>query len=179
MKGRLRISILFLVFISIFTWAKADIGTTHKLKQQRSELLSEIAKLSLDSVARIQEIDSLEDAIIALDADIMRSYDETVTRLASRNREFGSNTKAIVYIALATTGLALFLLLLLITARRKIIASDNVGLSATFKQLTSEFVKSVSHENVNAKSLLRVNVVVVIGLIIMSASVLAFLLRTL
>ena len=179
MKELRKISVLILIFTCVFNWVKADIGLTYQLKQQRSEVLSEINNLRSDSIDNSVAIDSLQNVVIDLDAEIMASYDETVSRLAARNRDFGADSKSIVFIALITTGLALFLFLLLITARRRILASENVGLRSTFKQLTSELVGSVSHENVNSKSLLRVNVVVVLGLIIMSVSVLAFLLRTL
>ena len=178
-KELLRISILVLSLVSISGLANADIGLTHQLKQQRTDVLAQVAELRADSIAHHQEIDSLQNLVIDLDAKIMSSYDETVDRLAARNRDFGTNAKTIVYVALVAIGMAFFLIILIGIARKRIINSGNTGLFDVFRQLTSDFVSSVSHENITTKKLLRVNVVVVLGLILMSISVLAFLLRTL
>jgi hypothetical protein len=170
---------LILGFVCFAIVAMADIGQTHQLKQERSRTLTLIKALRADTADHTQQIDSLQRVVISLDSEIMASYDETVERLAARNRDFGTDAKVIVLAALATTALALILFLLILIARRRIMATENVGILAVYKQLASEFVSSVSQDQASSKSILRVNVVVVLGLIFMSISVLAFLLRTL
>ena len=170
---------LILVVVCLAIVAKADIGQTHQLKQERSRTLTLIKELRVDTVDNARQIDSLQQVVISLDSQIMVSYDETVKRLAARNRDFGTDTKVIVLAALLTTTLALILFLLILIARRRIMARENAGILTVFKQLAAEFVSSVSQDQASSKSILRVNVVVVLGLIFMSISVLAFLLRTL
>ncbi|MCB0755941.1 MAG: hypothetical protein KDB98_10125 [Flavobacteriales bacterium] len=173
--------ILGLAFVS--PYAFADIGLTHQLKEQRKELLRELKTLTADSLKLSAQqsfrANEIRDEIISIDSQIISSYDETVGRLAARNRDHSANERAIVYLALGALGLAFLFFVIVAIARKRIISAGNDGLLDVFKQLGSELVHSVSHENVKAKSLLRVNVVVVLGLILMSISVLAFLLRTL
>ena len=141
--------------------------------------MSLIKELRTDTVDNAHQIDSLQQVVISLDSQIMGSYDETVKRLAARNRDYGTDTKVIVLAALITTTVALVLFLLILIARRRIMARENAGILTIFKQLAAEFVSSVSQDQASSKSILRVNVVVLLGLIFMSISVLAFLLRTL
>lgn len=179
MKNIVHRSLLLLGLVCFCNLASADIGVTHQLKQKRAQLINQIEVLKADSVDQALTIDSIYKEVLSVDAQIMASYDETVDRLAAKNRDFGTNTQLVVYLALASVGFALFLFVLLITVRRHISDTKNVGLRGFFKQLTADFIGSVSHESVSNKSILRVNVVVVISLILMSLSVVAFLLRTL
>ena len=179
MKKFIHTSLLLLGILSFCNLASADVGVTHKLKQKRAKLISQIEKLKNDSVDQRLAIDSLYEKVLVVDDQIMASYDETVDRLAAKNRDYGTDSRLIVYLALISIGIALFLFILLITARRHLYETKSVGLRGFFSQLTSDFVSSVSHESASNKSILRVNVVVVLSLVLMSISVLAFLLRTL
>jgi hypothetical protein len=182
-KELFRISILILGLAFASQQVLADIGLTHQLKEQRKELLLELNVLTADSlklsVKQSFRANEIRNEIISIDSQIISSYDETVGRLAARNRDHGANERAIVYIALGALGLAFLFFMIVAIARKRIISGGDEGLFDVFRQLSSDLVHSVSHENEKAKSLLRVNVVVVLGLILMSISVLAFLLRTL
>lgn len=168
-----------LLVICTVLMSKADVGLTHELKQQRGQALHMISELENDSIPDRHLIDSLQKAIIDLDARIMKSYDETVARMAEQKRQRGSSTQTIVYLALGTTVVSLFLVILLMMARNRILSSGSSGLLELYRQLTSDFVHSVASEKAIHRHVLRVNVVVVIGLILMSISVIAYLLRTL
>lgn len=179
MKNFTHTSLLIIGFLCFCNSASADVGVTHQLKQKRATLISEIEKLKNDSIDQQLAIDRLYGEVLSVDTEIMASYDETVNRLAAKNRDYGTDSRLIVYLALISIGIAVFLFILLITARRHLYETKSVGLRGFFSQLTSDFVSSVSHESASNKSILRVNVVVVISLVLMSISVLAFLLRTL
>ena len=178
---RLQTRIFFtaLMVVLALSISKADVGLTHELKQQRVRTLELISELKQDSLPDENRIDSLKNAVIDLDGRIMKSYDETVARMAEQKRQRGSSSQTIVFVALATTAAALFLLILLMMARSRVIASGGNGLVDMYRQLTSDFVHSVSAEKAPNKRVLRVNIVVVAGLMLMSISVIAFLLRTL
>lgn len=157
----------------------ADVGLTHQLKQKRAELLSDIDQVKNDSVVNHHLVDSLHEAVISLDARIIKSYDETVDRMAAEKRQRGASAQAVVLIAIVTTATALLMTVLLIMARRRIIRSSGSGLLEVYRKLTTDLVNSVSSEKTNTHQLIRVNAVVLAGLIFMSVSVIAFLLRTL
>lgn len=178
---RLQTQILTVVLLVVCNvlMSKADVGLTHELKQQRIQTLQRISELENDSVRNTHLIDSLQKVVITLDAGIMKSYDETVARMADQKRQRGRSTQTIVYLALGTTIFALFLVVLLIMARKRVINSGGTGLMDMYRQLTTDFVHTVSAEKTTDKRVLRVNIVVVAGLVLMSISVIAFLLRTL
>lgn len=157
----------------------ADVGLTHQYKQKRAEILSTIDAAENDSIKDYQLIDSLQDAVISLDILIMKSYEETVDRMAAEKRERGSNARFVVLITLITTALAILMVILLLMARKRVVKSGSQGLLQVYRELTADFVNSVEAEKTSTRQLLRVNVVVLAGLIIMSISVIAFLLRTL
>lgn len=158
----------------------ADIGETHVLKQERDKVLSAIYQIESDSVSIEGQLmlDSLRMSVISLDERIFASYDESVDRLASQNLERGSKDKFAVYVALASTIVALFLTALLLMVRSRIQHDRNIGLIEMYRQLATEFLDSVSPDKTVTKRLLRVNVVVLVGLLMMSVSIVAYLLST-
>ena len=173
--------ILIAIFWLSILGTNADVGETHQLKIERSALLQRINELEHDSIKDQLKLDSLREAVIMLDGKIMKSYDETVARMAAQKRQRAGNARTIAFVALITTTVALFFALLIGVARRRVIQSDSedTGLRDLYRNLTSDFVHSISAEKTNTRQLLRVNVVVIAGLILMSISVIAFLLRTL
>jgi len=173
---KLTILLLLLAFAPV---TKADVGRSHELKQTRSQLLNQVVELRNDSVPHHTQIDSLLQVVISLDTEIMSSYDETVARMAAQKRTQAGNAQAIVFLALGATLLALFFLILIGMAHKRVVKSENQGLWQVYRQLASDFINAMSMEKAQAKQLLRINVVVVVGLVLMSVSVIAFLVRTL
>lgn len=161
--------------------AQADIGETYTLKQERNQVLSEIRHLQNDSLSEDASaaLDSLRHRILLLDDEIFASYDQTISRIAGQNLERSSNDKLAVYLAMATTAIALFFALMLVMARSRIKAKGTNGLFQLYRQLTLDLIGNVSHEKVGSQRLLRVNAVVLVGLVMMSLSILAYLLTAL
>ena len=160
---------------------KADIGETFALKKERSQFISEIRLLQNDSISeRISELlDSLQLRVSALDEKIFTSYDESISRLANQNLTRSKNDKRAIYLALITSIAALFFALLLLMARSRIQSNANSGLLEMYGQLAMDFFGKVSAEKASKQGLLRVNVVVLIGLVMMGLSILAYLLSRL
>ncbi len=175
-RHRLGIILLLLAFVPA---SKADVGLTHEMKQARAQVLNQIVELRKDSASHLAEIDSLQQLVVTMDTEIMSSYDETVARMAAQKRTQTGNAQVIVFIALGTTFLALFFLALIGIAHERVVRSQNQGLWQVYRQLVIDFVNAVSMEKAQSKQLLRINVVVVAGLVFMSISVIAFLVRTL
>lgn len=165
---------------------KADIGETYELKQQRAEILMEIENLQLDSTGgftagldRMNRIWELKEEVVVLDAKIFKSYDETIVRMTSNDLVHGSKDKVAVYVALATTTAALIMSVLLFLARTRIVQSGNAGLTEVYRELFADLLATSSPEKAFSKRLLRVNIVVMIGLVMMSVSIVAYLLTSL
>jgi hypothetical protein len=74
---------------------------------------------------------------------------------------------------------ALFFALLLLMARSRVQANGNIGLREMYKQLIMDLMRKVSTKKVSAQQLLRVNVVVLVGLVMMSVSIVAYMLNSL
>jgi hypothetical protein len=161
--------------------AKADTGQTFTLKQERSQILTEMRKIQTDSVSSSSAavLDALQLRVLSLDEKIFTSYDESISRMANKNIRRSSNDKLAVYLALVTTMTALFFSLLLVMARSRVQANGNIGLRAMYKQLAMDLMSKVSAKKVLAQRLLRVNVVVLVGLVMMSISIVAYLLSNL
>lgn len=174
-------SVFILLFAMVALSATADVGQTHQLKQKRTELLHQVETLSADTSSTRNQtaIDSLQKSVILLDEQIMKSYDETVDRLAEQKMSRGANARSVVLLALLASVAAIFLAMLILIARKRILAGGYKGWLDVYKQMTSDLVKEVSFEKASDNRLLRVNVVVIVGLLMMSVSVVAFLLRTL
>ncbi|MFT7152999.1 MAG: hypothetical protein ACI9Z7_000037 [Alteromonas macleodii] len=172
--------IILLVCFSI-QLAKADTGQTFTLKQERSQILTEMRKIQTDSVSSSSAavLDALQLRVLSLDEKIFTSYDESISRMANKNIRRSSNDKLAVYLALVTTMTALFFSLLLVMARSRVQANGNIGLRAMYKQLAMDLMSKVSAKKVLAQRLLRVNVVVLVGLVMMSISIVAYLLSNL
>ena len=157
--------------------AYADIGETYSLKQERKLLILEIRNLKKDTLSAKNAviIDSLTERILNLDSQIFDSYDESISRISAQNLEQGNNDKLSVYLALGTTTIALIFASLLLMARSRIQSNGTKGLRELYRQLTTDFISSVSPEKALTQRLLRVNVVVIVGLTMMSLSIIAYL----
>lgn len=174
--------LLILPLLCMAVDGMADIGETHSLKEKRKVLINELQLLRLDSTgastvsARALE---LKKEIIHLDEQIFASYDETVDRMAAQKLRNGSNDRKSIYIAMASSVLALFFALMLLMARSRVMANGTTGMRQLYQQLTMDFIGKVSVERAASQRMLRVNVVVVFGLLVMTFSILAHLIRTL
>ena len=160
-------------------FAHADIGETHIWKNERLVLQERIVHLKSDSTGHDDEIISLQQEIIRLDEKIFSSYEETVDRVTGQKLRQNSNDRLVVYLALGTSLLALFFVILLFVVRSRIMEREHTGLVSFFQQLTIEFAGKVSAEKSATNRVLRVNVVVIAGLILMSVSILSYLIRSL
>ncbi|MCF8275755.1 MAG: hypothetical protein K9J17_03385 [Flavobacteriales bacterium] len=185
MKETLKTIGLFLLCFAGLS-VKADIGETYELKHKRAEIMMEIENLQLDSTGgftagldRMNRIWELKEEVVVLDAKIFKSYDETIVRMTSNDLVHGSNDKLAVYVALATTIVALIMSVLLFLARTRIVQSGNAGLTEVYRELFADLLATSSSEKAFSKRLLRVNIVVVIGLVMMSVSIVAYLLTSL
>ena len=172
------------IFPTLILWvsvlfAHADIGETHTLKKERAKLEHQIEVLNSNSLEHVEEIQELYNDILALDQRIFESYDETVNRVSSQKLTQSSNDRLIVYLALGTSLIALFFAIMLYVVRGKVMHGEYSGLRSFYRELTMDFTKKVSPEKSGANSLLRVNIVVLAGLILMSISILSFLIKSL
>jgi hypothetical protein len=109
----------------------------------------------------------------------MSSYDETVTRMAQQKRSWVGSAQGTALLALIAIVVASLAFALLGVARQKVMANENVGFRKVYKEMGKEFLANVSSDDAADKRVLRVNVVLIIGLLFMGVSVVAFLLRTL
>lgn len=159
--------------------AKADIGETHQLKEKRVEILSKIESFKADTLDYSSKIDSLEQLVLGIDKQIMVSYDETIARLSSNARQQNTNARSALILGLVFAVLALIFLVLIVFTRKRLEATGETDLTTIFKSIVSDFVQTNSAEKSENSKSIRVNAVVVIGLLFMSLSVLAFLVRNL
>ncbi len=164
------------IFAFSFSLAKADIGETYDLRQERSKVLSEIKLLEIDAVNSQTEIIALYKQVRALDQAIFESYQETIDRESSRNINLVKNQQWVVYLAFLTSLLTVFFAVMLFVVRKKIIDKGYSGLIAFYKDLTLDFAGQVSPDQTLSNRMLRVNIVVLVGLIIMGVSIISFLL---
>ena len=175
-----------MLLILPFTDCLADIGETYSMKERRNVLFQELKLLNADtsnaatlSDARAYRALQLEQQIISLDEQIFLSYDETIERMAAQKIRYASNDKQSVYLAMVTSVMALFFALMLLMARSRVMAGGSTGLRQLYQQLTMDFIGKVSSEKATSQKMLRVNVVVVFGLMVMCISVFAYLMSSL
>ncbi len=161
--------------IGLATMAVADIGETFDLKQKRTQLQVELETLRNDSTALPEQITNVSDRIILLDQQIFDSYDETVNRISSAQSDSLTRDKELVWLALISTLISIFFAILLAMARGRVIDNGGFGLMDVYKQLSLDFFQKVSPEKASSQRMLRINVVLVIGMVFMSVSILGFL----
>ena len=168
-----------IVILCLAVSANADIGETHTLKNKRTRILSQLHELKQDSSANEKEIDSLQLQVITLDEQIFISYDETVDRIAAQKLRAKSDDQAVVFLALTVSLIALFFAAMLFALRSRVRNNEKIGLRQFYKELSVEFAGKVSADKTEANQMLRVNVVVIVGLILMSISIFAYLIKSL
>jgi hypothetical protein len=159
--------------------AKGDIGETHTLKEERAKLMERVDLLKSDTLNNSSEIVSIQQEMLMLDARIFSSYEETVDRTAAQKLRQGTNDKRVVYLALGISIVALFFAMLLLGARSRLQNKQQSGLRSFYRELAVDFAGQVTAEKANSNRMLRVNIVVIAGLILMSISILAFLIKSL
>ena len=173
-------NILVLIVLTICVQTSfADVGQTHNYKIERAQLLLQVEDLKTDSTNKATEILALQEQIISIDKKIFDSYDETVDRVIAQKLNQGSNDRMVIYLALGASLLALFFAIIVFVVRTKVMGNGYSGLFQFYREMTLDFAGKVSAEKTTNNRMLRVNIVVLIGLIIMSVSVISFLVKTL
>ena len=170
---------LFIILAFGSLLATADVGETHALKNERAKLIEQITVLQKDSVGHLQEIVSIQEQIFSLDERIFSSYKETIDRVSAQKITQGSNDRLIVYLAVSFSLVALFFAILLLGARSQLQQKNQTGLRSFYREMAVEFAGKVSAEKTSSNRMLRVNIVVIAGLILMSVSILAYLIDSL
>lgn len=165
----------------------ADIGETYQLKEKRKQLVQRLAEIEAPDTTKDNKgvgivLDKLGESweirrkIIELDEKIFASYDETVSRISAQKSQRATNDRMLVALSIVTVVIAILLGILLFMARGRVMQNGESGLGAMYKALTSDLIKKTSPEKSGQPALLRVNLVVVIGLVVMSFSILSYLL---
>jgi hypothetical protein len=68
---------------------------------------------------------------------------------------------------------------MLFVARTKVMEKGNTGLLQFYRELSLEFAIKISPDKTGTNRMLRINVVVLAGLILMGISILAYLIKSL
>jgi len=178
---------LFILFLLLgFNTAKADIGETFDMRKQRNRLMEELHALEADStgsfqtgINRLNRAIVLRDSIIALDHRIFESYQESVDRMAHQKSVKLANDRFLTIVSLVATVVALVMALMLLMAKARVLKGEGIGLLELFRQLGSDLANRTSPEKPGHARALRVNIVVVIGLVMMVVSIMAYLLTKL
>ncbi len=121
----------------------------------------------------------LQEQIIEIDEKIFESYDETVARVSEQKSLQKLDLQWVVILALLAVLASIVFAVMLFVVRTKVIDKGYKGIIDFYKELTIDFAGSVSPEKTSENRMLRVNVVVITGLILMSISVISYLITTL
>jgi len=160
--------------------ALADVGTRQVLLHERTLLHRQLEKLSADSSAyALHRTDSLKDAVLALDARIFASYDETLSRLSAQQRRRATNDRALTVFALLCCLVALGSVLALWLAHSRITNDVGPGLFGLYRQLFRDFILTVRPEKADSPAVSRVSPVVILGVLGMMVSIVVYLLSSL
>lgn len=171
--------ISLVIFCLLTLAAKADIGETYDLKQQRAALEFKLNSLMIDSLSTQEEIEAIYQQLLSIDKKIFSSYDQTVNRLTGLQTSDADNSKKLVWLALGTSLISIVFAILLAIGRMRLIENSKGGLFEVYKQLSLDFFSRVSPSKSGSGKMLRVNAVVVVGVLFMSVSIIAFLLTKL
>lgn len=175
MKALTLLTLNLILALGLTSVAIADIGKTFDLKQKRAQLQLELDDLRKDTTASDKQIIEISSLIIALDQQIFDSYNETIDRVSTIRSNTDDNDKSLVWLALITTVISIFCAILLAMARGRVLRNGGLGFTDIYKQLSNDFFEKVSPEEAGSKRMLRINVVVIIGMVFMSVSILGFL----
>ncbi|MCF8459480.1 MAG: hypothetical protein K9G46_02060 [Flavobacteriales bacterium] len=179
MKAFTKLLLSLTLIIGLATMAVADIGETFDLKQKRAQLMSELEQFRRDSAASKEQIVLVSDQIILLDQQIFESYSETFNRLSNNQLKSNAKDQGLVWLALIATLISIFFAILLAMARGRVVDKGGLGLLDVYKQLSLDFFQKVSPEKAGSQRMLRINVVIVVGMVCMSISILGFLISKL
>ena len=176
MKRILKHILLLPVTVILCNTVSADVGRTHELRRERAELLEEIETLRTFRADTIPTyIEGLNRQLLSLDEQLFNSYQQTVDRMVELQAERTTDNRLLVALALGSCVLAILFSVLVFMARSRILDKENTGLRGIYRQLMADFMQQVSPEQAGENRLLRVNAVVILGLVMMSVSILAFL----
>ncbi len=173
-KAISKLLLSFILVVGSAATALADIGETFDLKQKRAALQTELRTLRNDSAASVGQLMDVHARIVELDEKIFESYDETVSRMAANQTNASDRDKVLVWLALFTTLISIFFAILLAMARDRVI-DKGFGLADIYKQLSFDFFQKVSPEHATSQRMIRINVVIIIGMIFMGVSIIGFL----
>lgn len=171
----------FLFALTIGYSAVADVGTRHLLLEQRTLMTNRLETLTTDTsrVAR-HEADLLTAAIIALDADIFASYNESVSRLSAQSGKRVVNDRLLTAFALLCCVIAIVSLLLLWAAFNRFPTEQRQGLIALFQDLGKRLLGlGKRSEQMESPSTVRTHPIVIIGVLGMTLSIVTYLVNRL
>lgn len=158
----------------------ADVGTRQVLLNERALLHQQLQRLSADSTERARhQMDSLKDAVLALDAQIITSYDETLARLSAQQRRRATNDRALTIFSLLCCLMALGSILALWLAHTRITKDAGHGILALYRQLFRDLILTVRPEKADSPAVTRVSPVVIVGMLGMMMSIVVYLLSSL
>ncbi|MBL4586441.1 MAG: hypothetical protein JKX84_05220 [Flavobacteriales bacterium] len=155
---------------------QADVGQTYELKRQRRELILQKETYGSAGIqSNFLQINELNERIINLDQQIFSSYQHSIDHMVAQKAERSTNDRFLVALSMVACGIALVFSILILMARNRVVEKENMGLLGVYRQLSNDFMKKVSPEKAGENRLLRVNMVVITGLVMMGISILAFL----
>jgi len=158
----------------------ADVGTRHLLLQERAVLQSQLDRLAAKPSPRAdQQADSLTAILLDLDSRIIASYDQTLSRIYAQQRRRATNDRALSIFALVCCLVALASILILWLAQERVKREDESGLPGLYRQLFRDLLFTVKPEKADSPALTRVSPVVILGVLGMMVSIVAYLLSSL
>jgi len=125
--------------------------------------------------SKVLKINELNTRIISLDQEIFNSYQQSINRLIVQKAERVTNDRFLIALSMVACGIALVFSILILMARNRVVEKENMGLMGVYRQLSNDFMQKVSHKKAGNNRLLRVNMVVIAGLLMMGVSIVAFL----
>jgi len=177
-----RLYILMLVFVLMASASPimADVGTRHVLLVERAGLKQKLDALALDSSTQaVAQRHQLSTAIVALDGNIIASYDQTLARISQQQQRRSSKEKILVFVALACCIIAFASVVAFYYLNKRLNRENGTGILSLYGQLFGDFVQSVKPESASMPTLTKVNPIVVVGVSFMAISIVVYLLSNL
>jgi len=177
---RLFILVLLIGFMASATQTLADVGTRHVLLVERASLQQKLAALSLDSSseAAVQR-HKLTVALVALDGNIITSYNQTLARISQQQQRKSSKEKMLVFISLTCCIITFGSVSAFYYLNKRLNSENGTGIILVYRQLFQDFIQAAKPESVTMPTLTRVNPIVVVGVSFMAISIMVYLLSNL
>lgn len=160
--------------------AMADVGTRHLLLSERATMKAQLDALSGDTTAQAREQShALTTALVAMDTRIFASYDETVGRLYQQQRRRTSKDRMLAFVALFCCFIALASVAALYFANKRALRENRPDLVTQYRQFYSDLTASIGPTGLPIPALAKMSPVVMIGVLGMALSILAYLISSL